>query len=238
MKNTVKVLFLIIFISQLWGICAADLEDNSIIIKPSYEIPLGSKSTFINQEALYEPGGSVSLNLQYIPPNAPLFYYGGILGFSLFPTQALDDLTVVSAGFGAGLNFRFGNVFSLMAGAETGWYYGMFGEETGSNPYAGGNIDFSWDISPGLTLSAGGGYKYLLNFESFDGPYTDLYQGASISIGTVFHLSGGDNRTKVKVDEIEFDPVFPVFYGHYDEHALGSVSVINGENSAITDVKV
>ncbi len=238
MKYTVKVLFLIIFISQVLQLGAAELENNSIILKPSYEIPMGSKSTLLDDNALYEPGGSLSVNLQYIPPNIPLFYYGGVLGYSLFPTQAQDDLTVVSAGLNAGLNFRIGNVLSILAGAEAGWYYGMFGENSGSNPYAGGSIDLSWDITPGLTLSAGGGYKYFLNYQGINEPYTDLYQGASFSLGTVFHLSGGDNRTKVKVDQIEFDPVFPVFYGHYDEHPLGSVTVINGENSTITDVKV
>ncbi|MEA1910616.1 MAG: hypothetical protein U9N32_02945 [Spirochaetota bacterium] len=201
-------------------------------------MPLGEKSAVYNKDSLFEPGGSLALNLQYVPPNTPLLFFNGILGYSIFPSQA-KNLSVISAGLGSGLNFRFGNVLSLNAGVELGWYVGMYPDaDPGSNPYAGGSVDLSWDITPGLSLAAGAGYKYFLGYNTAEETYTDLYQGANITIGTVFHLSGGDNRTKVKVKDIEFDPVFPVFYGHYDDHSLGTVLVTNGENSTITDVKV
>ncbi len=238
MKSAVRILLLIIFISQIIQLSAADLDNSSIIIKPSFELPLGEKSSVFNADAPYKPGGAVSFNLQYIPPNTPLFFFTGVLGYSIFPTQA-ENLTVLNGGVRTGLNFRFGDTLSLNTGLELGWYLGMYpGNDAGSNPYAGGNIDLSWDISPEFTLSAGGGYKYFLGYENATESYTDLYQGASVSIGTVFHLSSGDNRTRVKVENIKFDPVFPVFYGYYDNNSLGSVSVINGENSTITDVKV
>lgn len=238
MKRTVMILFIILFFSQVLYVYAAVLENNSIIIKPAFELPLGEKSSVFNEDAPFKPGGSISLNLQYISPDLPIFYFSGILGYSLFPTQA-ENLSVISAGFGSGLNLRIGDVLSLSAGAELGWYVGMYPDsDPGSNPYAGGSVNLSWDISPGLTLAAGAGYKYFLGYEQATESYTDLYQGASVTLGTVFHLSGGDNRTKVKMDRIEFDPVFPVFYGYYDDHPLGTVSVTNGENSAITDVKV
>ena len=237
MKRKGLFLILVLITSQILQLSAADIENNSIIIKPAFELPLGSKSAVFDDNALYGYGGSVSANLQYLPPNIPFLYFSGVLGYSLFPTQAQDNFSVLSAGLSSGLNVRIGNVLSLSAGAEAGWYLGMFGDESGSNPYAGASVDLSLDISPGFTLSAGAGYKYLLGYDGDSNSYTDQYQGASVSIGTVFHLSGGDNRTKVKVDEIEFDPVFPVFYGHYDDHSLGSVSIINGENSTITDVK-
>ncbi len=238
MKRTVSVLIFIMLLGQIFQIAAADLDNNSIIIKPSFELPLGEKSSLTNADAPFKPGGSVSFNLQYVPPGIPLFFFSGVLGYSVMPTQA-ENLTVLNGGLRSGLNFRFGDVLSLNTGVELGWYVGMYpGNEAGSNPYAGGNIDLSWDISPELTLSAGAGYKYLLGYESATESYTDLYQGASVSIGTVFHLSSGDNRTKVKVDNIEFDPVFPVFYGYYDSNPLGTVSLTNGENSTITDVKV
>ena len=125
MKFNGVVLFLVLFISQIMQIPAADLENNSIMIKPAFELPMGEKSSVFNEDAAFKPGGSMSFTLQYIPPNLPLFYFNGILGYSLFPTQA-ENLSVISAGFGSGLNLRIGNVLSLSAGAELGWYVGMY----------------------------------------------------------------------------------------------------------------
>ena len=82
--------------------------------------------------------------------------------------------------------------------------------DPGSNPYAGGNVSLSWDFTPEFTLAAAGGYRYYLGYDNLTASYTDLYQGARFSLGTVFHLSGRDNRTRVKVDRVEFDPVFLV----------------------------
>ena len=238
MKGTVTILFLLIYLFSIWQISAADLENNSIILKPAFELPLGENSAVLNDNASFNPGGSLSFNLQYISPDLPMVYFMGSLGYSLFPTQA-QNLSVLSAGLGAGLNYRIGDLLTFSAGTELGWYVGMYPDSApGTNPYAGGSIDLSWDISPGLTLAAGAGYKYFLGYETATETYTDLYQGANVTLGTVFHLSGGDNRTKVKVDQIEFDPVFPVFYGYYDDHPIGTISVTNGENSTVTDVKV
>ncbi|MCF6334821.1 MAG: hypothetical protein L3J12_03680, partial [Spirochaetales bacterium] len=143
MKHTVSILIIILFLGQILQISAADLDNNSIIIKPAFELPLGDKSSLVNSDAPFKPGGSVSFNLQYIPPNIPLLFFSGILGYSVLPTQA-ENLTVVTGGLRSGLNFRFGDVLSLNTGLELGWYVGMYpGNDAGSNPYAGGNIDLS-----------------------------------------------------------------------------------------------
>ena len=93
MKNTVKILLLIIFISQILQLSAADLDNNSIIIKPSFELPLGEKSSVFNADAPYKPGGAVSFNLQYIPPNTPLFFFTGVLGYSISHTGRKSNST-------------------------------------------------------------------------------------------------------------------------------------------------
>ncbi len=231
---TVSIFFLVMYVH----VSAIELDNNSIVIRPAFELPMGDKSAVMNSDALFNPGGSLLFSMQYGPPAMPFMYFSGNVGYSLFPTQA-ENLTVFSGGIEGGLNFRLGDVFSLSAGTELGWYVGMYPDSgPGSNPYAGGNINFSWDFTPGFTLAAGAGYRYFLGYDSETDSYTDLYQGISASIGTVFHLSGGESRRKVRTEGIEFDPVFPVFYGYYDDHAIGRVSIVNGENSIITDVKV
>ena len=210
----------------------------SIIVRPAFELPIGKKSAIFNEDALYTPGGSATVNLQYVLPDFSNFYYGGNLGYSFLPTQA-ETLSILSAGLEGGLSLRIGDVFSVSTGAELGWYVGMYPEsDAGSNPYGGGNLYLSWDFTPGFSLSAGGGYRYYLGYDAAASSYTDLYQGVRFTLGTVFHINTKNNRSRIKVRDIEFDPVFPVFYGYYDDNAIGKVSVINGESSSISDVKV
>jgi len=214
------------------------IDNASIIVRPAFELPLGPRSAVFNEDALYTTGGSATLDLLFTPPDFSSFYYGGNLGYSVIPTQA-ETLSILSAGIEAGLSLRMGDALSISAGGELGWYMGMYPEtDAGSNPYGGGNVYLSWDFTPGFTLSAGGGYRYYLGYDIASSSYTDLYQGMRFSLGTVFHLNTKKDRSRIKIQDIEFDPVFPVFYGYYDNNAVGKVSLLNGENSTISDIKV
>ncbi len=84
----------------------------------------------------------------------------------------------------------------------------------------------------------GAGYKYYLGYDETNDTFTDLYQGANATIGTVFRIDSGRERTKMKVENVLMDPVFPVFYSHYDLNAVGTVTVRNEENSPVTEVKI
>ncbi len=235
MKKNIIILFILISFTVL---LFSQSNNMSIILRPGFELPMGSKSAVFNEDALYTAGGSATLNLQYAPPDMNIFYYGGNAGYSFLPTQA-ETLSIISAGLESGFTFRAGDALGLSLGGELGWYVGMYPEsDISSNPYGGGNAYLSWDFTPGFTLTAGGGYRYYLGYDSANGSYTDLYQGVRFTLGTVFHLNTRDNRSRIKVRDINFDPIFPVFYGYYDNNAVGRVNIVNGENSSISDVKV
>ena len=231
------ILVIIIFLIAVTAVFG-QMENGSLIVRPAFELPLGENSAVFHEDSLYTPGGSATFSLQFTPPDFSSFYYGGNLGYSILPTQA-ENLSILSAGFEGGLSLRMGDALSVSAGGEVGWYLGMYPDaDGGSNPYGGGNVYLSWDFTPGFTLSAGGGYRYYLGYDTAGASYTDLYQGARITLGTVFHLNTKKNRSRIKIEDIQFDPVFPVFYGFYDNNAVGKVSVTNGENSSISDIKV
>ncbi len=221
------------------------LANFSVHLRPGIEVPIGSKSSLFTDNAMYKIGGSGSLRLQYIFPEFPIIYSEGMVNYGLQRTQA-DPLSLLSFGVGGGINLRIGNIMSFFAGPELGWYVGFFqdasGESTetskGSNPYFGGSTHVMWDFTPNFTLSVGGGYKYYLGYDQESDSFTDLYQGAFATVGTVFHMAGNSGRSKLKVENVQFDPVFPVFYGYYDDNPVGSVTVRNEENSSITDVEV
>lgn len=240
MKNCISILASMLL---LIGVTAASLsadglEDVSFHLSPGFELPIGQKSAVFQDDAPFTVGGSATFKGQYIFPNFPLLYLNGGIGYNIQPTQA-DNLSLIYAGFGTGINLRVGKTMSFTAGAEGGMYLGLYpGTQAAGNPYFGGRATFSFDFSPTFSLSAGAGYKYYLGYDSTSESYTDLYQGVNATLGTVFRIDSGKERTKMKVDQVEMEPVFPVFYSYYDSNPVGSVSLRNGENSPATDVKV
>ena len=134
---------------------------------------------------------------------------------------------------------RVGNIMSLQAGAEAGWYVGLYEDYApANNPYFGGSAALAWDFSPTFTLSSGVGYRYYLGYDESTGSFTDLYQGLSAHLGVVFRIDSGRERSKMKIEDIAMEPVFPVFYSYYDDHPIGTVVIRNEENSPVTDIKV
>ncbi len=239
MKDVRRLCLVSVFVlSAAFPAVSDGLEDISFQLSPAIEVPLGKKSAATNQDAPYTLGGSGAFGVQYIIPTFQLLYFDAGIRYALQPTQA-TPLSLLSAGIGTGLNFRIGNIMSLNAGAEAGMYIGMYQDfDPAGNPYFGGRTALSWDFSPTFSLSVGGGYRYYLGYDGTTGSYTDLYQGVNAGVSTVFRIDSGRERTKVKVEQIEFDSVFPVFYSYYDTNTLGRVAIRNEENSPITDVKV
>jgi len=240
MKKYKLVLIVTVFICGFAAVplVADGLEDVSFELYPGFELPIGQNSAVFNEDAPFTVGGSAAFKGQYIFPKLPLLYLDGGITYNIQPTQA-DILSLIAAGVGTGINLRVGNTMSVTAGAEGGMYLGLYpGQPAAGNPYFGGRASFSFDFSPTFSLSAGAGYKFYLGYDLTNQAYTDLYQGITASIGTVFRIDSGKERTKMKIDQIEMDPVFPVFYGYYDTNPVGSVKLRNGENSPVTDVKV
>jgi tetratricopeptide (TPR) repeat protein len=222
----------------LFHAAADGLEDFSVQIFPAVELPIGAKSAVFNPDGLFRFGAGGNLRGQYIFPRLPMLYAEAALAYSLHPTAA-DPLSLLSVGAGTGINLRIGDAMSLQAGAEVGWYGAFFsGLEPASNPFAGGAVGLAFDFSPTFSLAAGAGYRYCLGYDSGSGSFTDFYQGVNMRLGTVFRLSSGKYRSKLKIQDTQFNPVFPVFYGYYDSHPVGSITIVNGENSPISDLEV
>lgn len=238
MRKTFLFLSLI-FILTFITMSGFAVDNFTLSVEPGIAVPLGPKSSLFSEGAIYKIGATTTVRGQYIFPSLPVLYVNGLFNYGIQPTQA-DILSLLSLGAGAGVNFRFGDRMSVQAGAEAGWYLGIFpGLPVGSNPYFGGTAAVSWDLTPGFTLAAGAGYRYFLGYDSSAGTFTDQYQGVHASVGAVFHLdAAGETRSNLNIEGIEFEPVFPVFYSYYDDHKVGSVQIRNGENSSIKDLEI
>jgi tetratricopeptide (TPR) repeat protein len=140
-------------------------------------------------------------------------------------------------GVGAGVGFAFSPIERLelrLNGA--GGYYNAFityeGEDARvENFYWEGGAEVGLRISPSLSLSVSGGITQYL------GPSTPLLTAVSVGVSARLNLEGL-GASRVKIEDIKVEPIFPVFYSYYDDHSFGSISVSNGEKNAIKDVKV
>ena len=235
MKKVVLVVCLL-FVALSFNTFAID--NFALTVKPGITLPVGPRSALFNESELYKLGAVTQIQAQYIIPRASFLYLGGQVNVNIQQTQA-DILTLLSAGFNTGANIRLGDRLSIQAGGEGGWYLGLFpGLSAASNPYFGGSLNFGVDLTPVVSVNAGGSYKYFLGYDMDTDTYTSLFQGIDITLGAVLHLESIGNRSRLLIDDIRFDPVFPIFYSYYDENPLGNVNITNGENGSINNLRV
>ncbi len=234
-----QTLIFLISVIVTFSVIGQSIEDFAVHIRPGVELPLGEKSIFSDEDAMYKVGGSTGIFGQYIFPNIPLLYIDGHVNVGIHPTQAQDFLTLTSAGVGLGIDLRIADVLSMQAGAEAGMSLGAFGSsDPAGNPYLGGTANVVWDISPGFALSAGGSYRYHMGWDDTGATYTDLYQGLGFWLGTVFRFNPDSGRQKLNVYDIETEPIFPVFFNYYEDNSFGTLKIQNLENSSISNVDV
>lgn len=234
-----SVVFLAVFILAGSLVFPQSSGDFSLHLRPGAELPLGSKSALFVEDANYLLGGSAELAGQYFFPWAPSVYFEGSLNIGIHPTQASKSLTLTSAGVGLGYDLRLFNRTSAQIGAQTGVSIGLFEDsEAAGNPFLGGSLAMTVDLSPGLALSLGGTYSYHLGWDEASTSYTDLYQGLKFWTGAIFRMKGDSGRQRLNVAALESKPLFPVFFGYYENNPFGSISIQNHENSAITNVDV
>ncbi|MBI9101016.1 MAG: hypothetical protein JEY99_01275 [Spirochaetales bacterium] len=235
-KITLIIVFLPIFLFNSWS---QSIEDFAVHFRPGVEIPIGEKSVLTDQNGTYKIGGSTGIFGQYIFPRLPLLYLEGHINVGLHPTPAQDILALTSAGMGLGFDLRVADALSIQLGGEAGGSLGFFGSnEAAGNPYFGGTAGVILDLSPGFAISAGGSYRYHMGWDETAESYTDLYQGVAGWLGTVLRFNPESGRQKLQVLDIKTEPIFPVFFGYYEDNSFGTLTIKNLENSSISNVDV
>ena len=149
----------------------------------------------------------------------------------LVPSPAASDLGLVQGDLG--LAWEWYPLDRLGVGVHGGGgpYIASFGDSSGWSwtAEAGGQVVYRLNPAVSAVLSAG--YEYHL------APGEPLLRSLGFGLGARLSpggLSGGD----VSIMEAVTGQVFPVFHTHYDDHPFGSVTVANGENGTIRDVRV
>ena len=223
MLKKFSVILIIFLISTVF--LPAEGNEISLTVTPGVEIPIGPQST--EGEDLYDSGFSVGLTGERPFSSSP-FFAAGLLDYGQITTTAETSLSLLSFGLGVGAGYEPTEKLGFKLTAGTGWGLGLYEGENGSNPQGQLRGTVSFNFTPSFSLGISAGYKYLY----------DIYNGANAGLALRFVPGSGSSRSKIEIPEIQFIPVFPVFYSYYDENPLGNVSIRNLENGAIKNITV
>ena len=199
----------------------------SILVTPGMTIPLGDSAD------KYSFGFSAEAAALYSMPFAPWLAARGGIDYALSPMPAITrDLSTLTFSGGLGVNVAPLPWLGFYAFGMGGYYLSMYNGEAGGSVFAGGEGGIEFYLSPSFTIGAGASYRHL--FTGFD----PFYQGLKVHLGAVVRFGVEDAKPNIEIFEIRIDPLFPVFYKHYDDHEIGSVGIKNTEMGVIENVRV
>ncbi|MDA3852378.1 MAG: hypothetical protein PF447_14085, partial [Spirochaetaceae bacterium] len=204
--------------------------DSSISVRsmPAYFIPINSP-TFQSG-----PGGSVTVDYHF-KPSAGLFFQGDYMSL---PSSNINSSNMIDVSLGGELNWRIQDRFSLGTQLSLGLYNvdrssdNSASVSSASGISAGIGASAEYHFSPAISFFVQGGFKY---YASTPEP---LMSAASVGLGIKINLTEGINKpSRIHLETLEQDPVFPVFYSWYDDNYFANISIQNNENNEIRDIK-
>jgi tetratricopeptide (TPR) repeat protein len=196
--------------------------------QPVVALPLGPELT--DGTPIYTIGGGASLKAEYTPPFAP-FLFGGLgLDATFMPLNGAGKAaTFLSLVPTLGVQFFPFPRFGVRLSGFGGMYAGIIEAGTIIDPVVGGSLDFGYQIKPAFAVTLGSSFSY--HFTDTD----PALLGLGINAGVRYYIGGSKADLRIEPD---IQPIFPVFYGHYDNHAAGTVTLRNNSMGPIENARV
>lgn len=229
----------------------------SIAAKPGVLVPLGEDA------GVFSLGGGLGVTARYTLPFFPRLSLGAELSHVALGLEGIGTLLNVSSG---GILARIGTLPSSRFGAalyaDGGYFYGFLAKPefiSGSNPYYGVGLEASFKLTETVSLGLYAHFRTYLAlchepsaglFTSFTFPKSSPSRPAPqkaepapvpqplsrpASPGT---QASPDGAGALKIEKVDFTPVFPVFYKYYDTHPLGSVTIANTGTEAVDNLTI
>ena len=208
---------------------AAGAQDGG---KVSLQLTPGANFALGASTSMFTIGGGAELAGLYSMPFAPFLVARGSVDFSIVPTTGTASMSLITAAAGVGVSVDIASRLNLQATVSGGWGQAVYQGESGGSPYVSGEAAASFLVAPFLGLGVGASYRHY-----FSQP-TTFYQALRVNLGTVFRLGAGSAKARLEIPEIRLDPLFPVFYKHYNDHRVGTAVIRNAERGTIRDLQV
>ena len=209
----------------------AAAADFSVRLMPAYEFALESKF-----ENVFSGIAAFDLSAFTVRSRDEI-YFTAQANPVIMLAQNVDPVIFYNFSGGAGYNLRFADRFSVAAEAFGGAWF--LPEDTKrklkstSGPSFGGRLSANYYISPAFKASIFGGYE---NYFYTPKPFLQSIQaGLGISVNLTKSLF---KREVLSLQDMEVQPLFPVFYARYDTSSFGSVAFTNLEKNDLTDIEV
>ena len=227
----IKTLLLSVFLAFVILPFQTYAADFSVRLMPAYEVALESK--FENAFS-----GTLALDLNAFTVRSRDDIYLSLQASPvMLMAQNVDPVLIYNFSGALGYNLRITDRISISAEGFGGLW--MLPENTEKNlkqtsgPSFGGRLSANYYISPVLKAGIFGGYQ---NYYYSPKPFLQSIQaGLGISINLTKSLFKKD---VLALQDFESQPLFPVFYAHYDDSSFGSISFVSLERNALTDVEV
>jgi tetratricopeptide (TPR) repeat protein len=215
----------------LLGLCihaySGDGNQLSFSLTPAYVMP------FFATPRYFASGAETSITVDYRLPVVDFLGARIDLNASYLPIVTGDGCAFFSVGGGPCLFIpRLGGFTNSLFGSA-GYYYGVIADSqnrTGGNYYLAGGLRSGWQFSSSFNAGLELSYRFLSN-----GMSGALYQGLSLGASARYSLL---QASPVRIREIQFNDVFPVFLKYYDMHPIGTVVFENSGTAPIKDMEV
>jgi hypothetical protein len=196
--------------------------------QPVVAIPLGPKLS--GGTPIYTIGGGASLAAEYTPAFAPYLFGGLGLDASFMPLNSAGKAaTFLSLAPKVGVQFFPFPRFGIRLSGFGGVYAGMIEAGTILDPVVGGTLDFGYQIKPALAVTLGSTFS--CHFTNAD----PALLGLGVTAGVRYYIGGSKADLKIEPD---IKPIFPVFFNHYKDNPLGTVTLRNASMGPIENVRV
>lgn len=202
-------------------------SDIGITVTPAFLLPIGPSG---DDFAL---GGELALKVGFdLPLRLPIFAAGS-LGYQYYQTEAKSGMSLVNLGAGAGYQLALTPFLKLFGEVTAGGYLGMYTPRSGAmlsgaGLFTGLSATAQVAVTPGVTVNVGAGYRF----------FTSLKHEIALTVGTLLVPSAFATKPRIRIENLEVQPVFPVLYKHYDSTQLGQLTLVNGEPGTIQNVQV
>lgn len=243
----VVILVVLVMVFSAGGF-AEDTLSTGLKASPEAYFPVGSRA----ESYSFGLGGRIQ-GLMDIPAAGSITPAAEV-GYAFIPLDldeggfaASTNLTVMRAGLGAQTSLPFGERLSLFARAYAG---GFYAELNGNTSGDATGIAYGAGVGAGFLLSSDLQMELNLGYDSCH----DLYDGIALSLGTTLRLGGPGSAAIPRADfapagaasvedyirftSVSLDRVFPVLYKYYDDHPIGSATIVNEGPCAIENLEV
>jgi tetratricopeptide (TPR) repeat protein len=240
------IAFAIILAASLYAPArgVAQASELTFRLTPGAALPLGADREF------FGTGVQTQLEGTLTPGFLPVLVGSFGAGYALTPLGIDTGLSLVNGSAALAARFQLGETMWVEAGGGGGYYFGFLND--GRTPGSGGGFvrggaGIYRDISPLFALGLVAEYRNYLGLGQFVsiGLSGTVRTGraalpAPIQVGPNVQpprpLSEAAAAELLQIHDAELSEVFPVFFKYYNEHPVGTATITNVGEEALTGI--